>query len=99
MVRHYAAGVFAVPLRTQAVEEVSGRISGPLSGLLCYHGRHRATITGRGPNRAPPGTNCQAIYKENEMGLQEEIDKTRAEIRSDGYLISIGEWMSLYEKE
>lgn len=33
------------------------------------------------------------------MGLQEEIDKTRAEIRSDGYLISIGEWMSLYEKE
>ena len=32
------------------------------------------------------------------MGLQEEIDKTRGEIRSDGYLISIGEWMSLYEK-
>jgi len=33
------------------------------------------------------------------MGLQEEIDKTRGEIRSDGYPISIGEWMSLYEKE
>jgi hypothetical protein len=32
------------------------------------------------------------------MGLQEEIDKTRAEIRSDGYAMSIGEWMSLYEK-
>jgi hypothetical protein len=33
------------------------------------------------------------------MGLQEEIDKTRAEIRSDGYAVSIGEWISIYEKE
>ncbi len=32
------------------------------------------------------------------MALQDEIDKTRAEIRSDGYAISIGEWMSIYEK-
>jgi len=32
------------------------------------------------------------------MGLQQEIDKTRAEIRSDGYAISVGEWMSIYEK-
>lgn len=32
------------------------------------------------------------------MGLQEQIDKTRAEIRSDGYAISVGEWMSIYEK-
>src|SRR5262245_12648157 len=32
------------------------------------------------------------------MGLQEEIDKTRAEIRSDGYAVSISEWMSIYEK-
>jgi Protein of unknown function DUF262 len=32
------------------------------------------------------------------MGLQAEIDKTRAEIRTDGYAISIGEWMSIYEK-
>jgi hypothetical protein len=32
------------------------------------------------------------------MGLQEEIDKTRAEIRSDGYPVSIGEWISIYEK-
>lgn len=32
------------------------------------------------------------------MGLQEEIDKTRAEIRSDGYPMSIGEWISIYEK-
>jgi hypothetical protein len=32
------------------------------------------------------------------MGLQEEIDKTRAEIRSDGYAISVGEWISIYEK-
>jgi len=32
------------------------------------------------------------------MGLQEEIDKRRAEIRSDGYAISVGEWMSIYEK-
>ena len=31
------------------------------------------------------------------MGLQEEIDKARAEIRSDGYSMSIGEWISLYE--
>jgi len=32
------------------------------------------------------------------MGLQSEIDKTRAEIRSDGYAVSIGEWMSIYER-
>lgn len=32
------------------------------------------------------------------MGLQQEIDKTRAEIRTDGYPISIGEWISIYEK-
>src|SRR5271165_2683602 len=32
------------------------------------------------------------------MALQQEIDKTRAEIRTDGYPISIGEWMSIYEK-
>jgi Protein of unknown function DUF262 len=32
------------------------------------------------------------------MGLQQEIDKTRAEIRSDGYAVSVGEWMSIYEK-
>src|SRR5208282_5707737 len=35
---------------------------------------------------------------EGNMALQDEIDKTRAEIRSDGYAISIGEWMSIYEK-
>jgi hypothetical protein len=32
------------------------------------------------------------------IGLQQEIDKTRAEIRTDGYPISIGEWVSIYEK-
>jgi len=32
------------------------------------------------------------------VGLQEEIDKTRAEIRTDGYPVSIGEWISIYEK-
>jgi hypothetical protein len=32
------------------------------------------------------------------MGLQKEIDKTRADIRSDGYAISVGEWISIYEK-
>ncbi len=32
------------------------------------------------------------------MGLQEEIDRTRAEIRTDGYSVSIGEWISIYEK-
>ncbi|MBK4731628.1 DUF262 domain-containing protein [Oxynema sp. CENA135] len=31
------------------------------------------------------------------MGLQEEIDKTRQEIRTDGYSMSIGELISLYE--
>jgi hypothetical protein len=33
------------------------------------------------------------------MGLQEEIDKMRQEIRSDSYSMSIGEWISLYETE
>jgi hypothetical protein len=33
------------------------------------------------------------------MGLQEEIDKMRQEIRSDHYSMSIGEWISLYENE
>ncbi len=32
------------------------------------------------------------------MSLQEEIDKTRQDIRTDGYSMSIGEWISLYEK-
>jgi len=32
------------------------------------------------------------------MPLQNEIDKARAEIRTDGYPVSIGEWISLYEK-
>jgi uncharacterized protein with ParB-like and HNH nuclease domain len=31
------------------------------------------------------------------MGLQEEIDNMRSEIRSDHYSMSIGEWISLYE--
>lgn len=31
------------------------------------------------------------------MSLQEEIDKTRQDIRTDGYLMSIGEWISLCE--
>jgi len=31
------------------------------------------------------------------MLLQEEIDKRRQEIRTDGYSMSIGEWISLYE--
>jgi hypothetical protein len=31
--------------------------------------------------------------------LQHEIDSKRQEIRSDGYLMSIGEWISLYEDE
>ncbi len=33
------------------------------------------------------------------MSLQEEIDKTRQDIRTDSYSMSIGEWISLYEKE
>jgi len=33
------------------------------------------------------------------MGLQEEIDSMRQEIRADRYSMSIGEWISLYESE
>ncbi len=33
------------------------------------------------------------------MALQEEIDKTRQEIRTDNYSMSIGELISLYEKQ
>jgi hypothetical protein len=33
------------------------------------------------------------------MSLQEEIDKTRQDIRTDGYSMSIGEWISLYEND
>ena len=33
------------------------------------------------------------------MSLQEEIDKTRQEIRTDDYSMSIGEWISLYEHD
>jgi len=35
---------------------------------------------------------------EESGGLQDEIDRTRAEIRTDGYAVSIGEWISIYEK-
>lgn len=33
------------------------------------------------------------------MPLQEEIDRARAEIRTDGYPVSVGEWISLYERD
>lgn len=33
------------------------------------------------------------------MSLQSEIDKARAEIRTDGYPVSIGEWISIYERK
>ena len=33
------------------------------------------------------------------MPLQEEIDKTRQDIRTDSYSMSIGEWISLYESK
>ena len=32
------------------------------------------------------------------MSLQTEIDRARSEIRTDGYAVSIGEWISIYEK-
>ncbi len=32
------------------------------------------------------------------MPLQDEIDRARGEIRTDGYSVSIGEWVSIYEK-
>jgi|GEM_PF-4726915 len=31
------------------------------------------------------------------MSLSEEIDQMRKEIRTDGYPMSINEWISLYE--
>lgn len=33
------------------------------------------------------------------MGLQEQIDRMRQDIRVDGYAMSIGEWISLYENQ
>ncbi len=33
------------------------------------------------------------------MGLQEEVDAMRSEIRTDEYAMSIGEWMNLYEND
>lgn len=33
------------------------------------------------------------------MSLQNEIEKARAVIRTDGYSVSIGEWMSIYERK
>jgi hypothetical protein len=33
------------------------------------------------------------------MSLQEEIDRQRGEIRTDGYSVSLGEWISIYEKQ
>src|SRR5207302_2762577 len=33
------------------------------------------------------------------MGLQQEIDARRSEIRTDDYAMSIGEWISLYENK
>ena len=33
------------------------------------------------------------------MSLIDEIDSRRREIRTDGYAMSIGEWISLYEKK
>jgi hypothetical protein len=31
------------------------------------------------------------------MGLQDEINKRRADIKTDEYAMSIGEWISLYD--
>lgn len=33
------------------------------------------------------------------MSLQEQIERSRAEIRTDAYSMSIGEWISLYERD
>ncbi|GAB2862200.1 GmrSD restriction endonuclease domain-containing protein [Hymenobacter ruber] len=33
------------------------------------------------------------------MNLQQQIDKARKEIKTDGYSMSIGEWISIYESE
>lgn len=39
-----------------------------------------------------------ATKKSNTKILSKEIDKARSEIKTDGYPISIGEWLSIYEK-
>ena len=33
------------------------------------------------------------------MSLQEELDRARKDIRTDDYAVSIGEWLSIYEKD
>ncbi len=33
------------------------------------------------------------------MELQKEIDMARKDIRTDSYSVSIGEWISMYEKD
>lgn len=33
------------------------------------------------------------------VGLQDEIERMRSEIKTDGYDLSIGEWMSIYERD
>jgi uncharacterized protein with ParB-like and HNH nuclease domain len=46
---------------------------------------------------ATPDTGRSTSNKETKMSLQDQIDKMRKEIRTDGYGMSIGEWISLYE--
>jgi Protein of unknown function DUF262 len=38
------------------------------------------------------------IHEALQMGLQQEIDIARKDIRTDAYSVSIGEWISIYEK-
>lgn len=45
-----------------------------------------------------PASYLFILHPRKRMTLQEEIDTARAEIRTDGYPVSLGEWISLYER-
>jgi hypothetical protein len=55
--------------------------------------RYNTTITHKSIS------NYHSKLGDKNMGLQEEIDRMRQDIRVDGYSMSIGEWISLYENK
>jgi hypothetical protein len=44
-------------------------------------------------------SNYHSKLRDKNMGLQEQIDRMRQEIKVDGYAMSIGEWISIYENQ
>ena len=52
----------------------------------------------RSPRRSQPMlSSAYMVYAQDAMGLNGEIEQRRAEISSDGYSMSVGELISLYE--